>query len=307
MQGAIFSNKISSRETIKQPGNEHGTSTFKYLSSSGHHSENNVWTERTSSYGCWRETDEATTSAHRVATQMVICFFSSEHSPWALWAVFRPREAGSRAVLCWLSCVCRLCCGRPLPPLSLNLTTTPNPATTHQAARPSRWRTCQILPRLDERRVFLPAKLMNIFRFREYDKDPETFFRVMCSLDQEGMDFSVSVLGEEFDEVPGIATAHPTIQIKWLDVGPTCHEFPNSNFRREHPQTTVLNFVWTFFVCKFQKYFKRQRCYFRNTSHIGATNNQRMNSTMCWEWQMSSFQRQGTSSLELPCKLFSNC
>lgn len=38
--------------------------------------------------------------------------------------------------------------------------------------------------------------------FREHDKDPETFFRVIESLMDQNCKFELSVLGEQYQEVP---------------------------------------------------------------------------------------------------------
>ena len=38
----------------------------------------------------------------------------------------------------------------------------------------------------------------------EHDKDPETFFKIMFQLKEEGFDFRLSVLGEQFSQVPEV-------------------------------------------------------------------------------------------------------
>ncbi len=42
------------------------------------------------------------------------------------------------------------------------------------------------------------------FSFREHDKNPEMFFRVILELDSLGLDFRISVLGERYQDVPGL-------------------------------------------------------------------------------------------------------
>ena len=38
----------------------------------------------------------------------------------------------------------------------------------------------------------------------EHDKDPETFFEILFRLKEEGFDFRLSVLGEQFSQVPEV-------------------------------------------------------------------------------------------------------
>lgn len=39
---------------------------------------------------------------------------------------------------------------------------------------------------------------------REHDKNPELFFNALFTLLEEGLNFKVSVLGEKYEEVPGL-------------------------------------------------------------------------------------------------------
>ena len=48
--------------------------------------------------------------------------------------------------------------------------------------------------------------------YREHDKDPDTFFSVICDLKAAGFQFVVSVIGQVFNEVPGESyDAHESI------------------------------------------------------------------------------------------------
>jgi len=38
---------------------------------------------------------------------------------------------------------------------------------------------------------------------REHDKNPELLFRVLLQLQEEGADFHISILGEQYSEIPG--------------------------------------------------------------------------------------------------------
>jgi len=40
--------------------------------------------------------------------------------------------------------------------------------------------------------------------FREHDKNPESFFKVLIQLHETGCDFRLSVLGENYKDNPGI-------------------------------------------------------------------------------------------------------
>lgn len=39
--------------------------------------------------------------------------------------------------------------------------------------------------------------------FREHDKNPDSFFRILHRLKDENIKFKVSILGESFSEIPG--------------------------------------------------------------------------------------------------------
>lgn len=43
-----------------------------------------------------------------------------------------------------------------------------------------------------------------VFTFREHDKGPESFFRVIETLIEHGCKFQLSVLGEQYQEIPAV-------------------------------------------------------------------------------------------------------
>ena len=68
-------------------------------------------------------------------------------------------------------------------------------------------RLCTSFDLIVGKRTALPKKtfkLENKSVNREHDKDPDTFFEILYVLIKEGLHFRVSVLGEQFSEVPPV-------------------------------------------------------------------------------------------------------
>ena len=51
----------------------------------------------------------------------------------------------------------------------------------------------------------MPVSVITLYIMfcREHDKGPESFFKIMFQLDDLGLHFHLSVLGEQFSDVPG--------------------------------------------------------------------------------------------------------
>jgi hypothetical protein len=56
----------------------------------------------------------------------------------------------------------------------------------------------------DGKKCPLIEKRWSIILLREHDKGPEEFFHTLFGLMDSGAEFKVSVVGEQFSEIPGI-------------------------------------------------------------------------------------------------------
>ena len=81
---------------------------------------------------------------------------------------------------------------------------------------------------------------------REHDKDPETFFTAVQSLKRDGLQFTLSVLGEQYSDNPGMRFTHPT------HLHPPHTSPPNSH----HRPFVLKSAIYISITCNY-KYYER--------------------------------------------------